>query len=180
MSEFHKERLALNEERREQTKRLASLASSAQGRGKGLALEIDEYYAGIKTQIDDLIDQKHELLRSARTREDMRELAKQQLRKLRHENLVEGWLLPHLKTVQASGSFPLEIPQMKLHLMSEFESWRAGYGIITEEDIDWACDMLPEIGLTQEEKTQKVKEIEQQIAALEKKLQEDPPFIKTR
>jgi len=134
---------------------------------------IDSFCNQIKAKIKALQDEKHELLRSPRTKEELLSTAKEELRRNREEiSLVT--LRKHLEECQRKGGgVPLWPSVMSTGLFNERNTWKLCYLVITDELLEKLVSELPDIGLSEEQRAAKVARLDEEIASLTRELEQN-------
>jgi hypothetical protein len=128
--------------------------------------ELQDHHQKIKTKILQLQEEKQELYRAPFTKEELLKIAKEELRKKRSEWGINRGLVLHLKSCQAAGVFPFDQVALRTSVFPESQAWKLAYFCITEKDIEEAIALLPDIGVSLEEREEKIKKIDKEISRL--------------
>lgn len=127
----------------------------------------------IKNKIIELIEKKRELLGLPLTKAETLEMAKTALRENRQLYLDE-LLAKHLSDCQTQNvDAPLSPRSISISYFGRDDYWKLIYGIITEESLEKAAKMLPDIGLPAAERDAKIKKIDEEIATLESQIEKE-------
>jgi len=126
--------------------------------------EIERRYNEIAAKIKALQDEKHELMRAPMTKEELLDLAKNNLRG-RKESVLRDILAAHLKDCQTARAFPFD-PSIFRRTFDEVKGWRLAYFAISEADVEEAVNQLEAVGIPEAERTAKIEKIDKDIAEL--------------
>ncbi len=129
------------------------------------AREVEERFGELRARIDELEDERHEVLVTPRTREEMLFFAKEQLAKGKQQALRK-LLGEHLAVCHRQRGEPFNPAEVRVNLLTDGNLWLAYFLLITDEDLEAACADLPEIGKPQAEIEARVKQINDEIASL--------------
>ncbi len=98
-------------------------------------------------------------------RKEFLEIAKDQLADMRADALGE-MLLPHLQECQENNTPPLQPSALKLTVMAEKNLWRLFYIGLTEKDLKKLVNSLPDIGISDKERVDKLAEVTAKIKGI--------------
>lgn len=130
--------------------------------------ELTEKVASLRTQIEKLLHEREETLQLPMTPSETLAIAKKALIDGRKEIFFEELLIPHLKDVQNRHSNFLPPEGLRVHYVSERRLAEWVYGSwVTEADLIAACQELPNIGVTEVARREKIAAIDEKIKKLE-------------
>jgi len=134
---------------------------------------IREKGKNLKNHLQELIDKKHELLRSPITKAEVLAMAKDALKENRRKWFFDGILVDHLKDVQAQRAVPMRPEDFRVHHFAIEQLWRLAYCVITEKDLEEAVKMLPDIGISCSERDKEIARLDMEIATLESRIEQE-------
>jgi len=127
----------------------------------------------LKNKLAELIEKKGNLFMSPCSKPELLELAKKALREGRQNLFFDGVLIPHLGAAQKHQAIALSPGDVQRNLCSERNVWKLAYCFITESDIEKAVEALPDIGLSEVERTAQVKKLDSEIMVLENQIENE-------
>lgn len=125
--------------------------------------KIRKEHNALMEQIQSLMDEKAEILRSPMSKIELMEIVKEELKKCREEAL--SILRAHLESCHKGHSTPFSALAIKWEF-SEEKAYRLLWLFINEKDIKALVDSLPEIGIPAIERDTKISCIDEKIATL--------------
>lgn len=165
-------RLSRNELRKieleeaQKTGKSAAQMEDAKRRAMG---RIEDRHREIMAKIKELQDQRHDIVYAPPTKEALAKTLKKAL--LAQKDFIRGqYLRKHIEACQKSSNVkPFDGSSMAF-TFAEDKAWRLAPFCISDEDIDYTVSLLDEIGITEEEREKRLKEIDRQIDHLFKKV----------
>ena len=163
----------LEDESHEHHERLARLDRNAAEATRGRMLEIEERVSARRQRIEELNDEKNELIRSPLPKAELLALARVSLAEHRAE--VLDILVAHLKKCQDGGerSHPFDPISLRLYEFPEDKAYRLFYLALGDTDLKEAVSRLPDVGVDRATREAKVKEINAEIDRLTSEADKD-------
>jgi hypothetical protein len=158
--------------RSEDHRKLEKIGKVADEIAKSKVTTIQEKTQSLKQKIQELIDKKGDLFRSPRSKAETLKLAKDVL-KTQKENFFKEVLVSHLKNFQLQHTGFLDSATLRVHLFTENNAYRFVYWMLSEEDIEKAAQLLPDIGLSEKERELEIQKIDSEISALEDQIEKE-------
>ena len=163
----------LHEIRKEDEKKLRGVQVRADDLATRRGDEIQKVAQKIKDKIQSLIDKKHDIFDAPYSKAHTLAQAKIVLKEKRREWFIENVLVKHLQYCQIHAGGFFADPIMRVDMGREDRLWKMLFNVITEKDLEEAAAMLPDIGMTHEEKEAEIRKIDAEIEALEGQLEKD-------
>lgn len=149
--------------------RLDRLTAKAAEKAAAEAIELNRKVASLRSQIEGLLHNRGEIKNSPMTPQETLVIAKKALIDGRKSIFFEELLIPHLRDVQNKHTSFLEPARLRVHFLEESKLFRWVFGSwVTEADLIAACQELPNIGMTEVARKEKIDAINRKIAELEK------------
>jgi hypothetical protein len=158
--------------RSEDHRRLEKINKVADEIAKSKVTVIQEKTQSLKQKIQELIDKKGDLFRSPRSKAETLALAKNIL-KTQKENFFKDILVNHLRNFQIQRDDFLSPVTLRVNLFTENNAYRFVYWMLSEEDIEKAAQMLPDIGLSEKERELEIQKLDSEISALEDQIEKE-------
>ena len=165
----HEERTKIRDKDRE------ILKAANRDRDEIIARKLDEIqtqYEKIEKQMQELKDQKSELLSGPITRGEILENAKAVL-KMERKDLINSFLGKHLRECQLANAMPFNSARMGVHLIPPERAWKLFFFAVDEKDLEEAAAGLPDIGMSIKEREAKISEIDKEISRLSNLIKDD-------
>jgi hypothetical protein len=169
------ERRQRGEYREAQKAKVEQAITKGEELGKSISDTLQGYYKDLGDQAQALVDAKHELLCTPRTRAEFGQLAKAELKRVRKELVVDNLLYKHFEETHLANGYPFPDVGMRISWGADSNMWKAWLSVFSEDDIDDVCARLPEIGISEAERAERIAEIDQKLEDINKKLVGPPP-----
>jgi len=126
--------------------------------------QIEKEYEGLVAKVSELHEQKAEILKAPKTKEEMSKYVKASLR-ARRQDVLNRFLMQHFDNHRHSHTDPFDEKQLR-RLFEEERIWRLAVFALTDQDIEEAISLLPDDGIAEQERTAMIKEIDEEIERL--------------
>lgn len=127
-------------------------------------LDIEAKYNGLLARMRELQDEKDRLLDGPLTKEELLGIARKELPQKQGE-FKKSFLEQHFANCQIKKASPLSELDFRLQ-MNEDADIMLFYLLITDEDIEAAISLLPDIGISEKARKSKARKIEKEISEL--------------
>jgi hypothetical protein len=134
--------------------------------------KLNEKVAGLRSQIERLLDEKREIQGLPMTVKETLETAKKILAEKKQKLFIEELLVKELSSLQNQHGF-LETAGLRVHLLSDLNLFRWVFGSwINEVDLVEAVKFLPgDVGISEIQKKEKTDVINRKVTDLEKQIE---------
>jgi len=147
--------------------RLDNLMKRAREFSEKQIRDLEEKVSGLRTKINELLDERGKILNSPFTPEETLSVAKQALDDGRRNFYMKELLTKHLKKIQSRGDAPFIPAAIKLYFVDDMNLWRLVFNMIDETDLIEASKSLENVGMPKAEREAKVEAINKKVKALE-------------
>lgn len=128
--------------------------------------EIKKKVDEIREKIVNLQEEKDELLRGKISKRELSDYAKREFQKQKKDIIINKILKPHLSACQGGRLVPFSELSLKINFEDPRHIWMFAVLALNEDNIDEAITLIPDEGMSMEDREAKIKKIDKEISSL--------------
>lgn len=138
--------------------------------------DIEDRFNAVTARINQLHDEKHEIIKQPITKAELLEEALGAFRSAKSK-AINGFLRTHLEGVQLRNAVPFDDRSINLHFSNETNMWQVFMLAVSEKDIRACVEAIDTQGVPAKQRDEHIKEIDAEVDRLEQLLKGDPKDI---